>query len=182
MTERAKAIAARFLLSPAEPDDPDVRACMERYLAARGFPLDTRSTADRWARLTDNGEVVAIVGVRAHAGTRFVEITDLYPGPGRNGVLGVYAVMRFVKSLVDSRVIDCATGAVAAANKPHNRAIERVFGVQPEAYLFLYGTWLPAATPATTAGANEIFGLSSVTLDQTFRNVFARTDDTNPVA
>jgi hypothetical protein len=188
MNERAKAIAARFRCAPAGADDPDVRACMERYLAAWGFPSGSRSTADRWVVVTDGREVVAVVGERAHPGTRTAEITDLYPGRGQNGTLGVYAVVEVLKHLVDGGAIDRIFWVSAAENKPHYRALKRVLGVEPIAFLWRYGgstgsaeqtdaQGTVASEPHSDVDAEDILGVGCATLNLAFQNIFGRVED-----
>lgn len=189
MSAQTKAIAARFRLSPAGPHNPDVRACTERYLGALGLPLDSESTAHRWALVTDGNRVVAVVGERVHPGTRIVEIAELFTAPGRNGVLAAYATMLVLKRLVDANVIDCVIASTDVTNVPQNKALERVFGAQPAGYIWSYGSSSPRGTPQTSAGsllgverpksvdAEEIFGLGKTTVDRVFRKIFGEIDE-----
>ena len=182
MNARAKAIAARFRCTPAVGEDPEVRACMERYLAAWGFPLGVRSTADRWFIITDGAEVVAVVGERAHTGTRTVEIADLYPGRGRNGILGVYAIVEVLKHLADGGTIERVFWVSAADNKPHYEALKRILGVEPVAFLWRYGSQVSteqpdthsaaAPEPLSSVDADNILSVGSATLNRAFQEVF----------
>lgn len=187
MNERAKAAVARFRFAPAGAEDPDVRDCMERYLAVWGFPGGTHSTADRWSIVTSGREVVAVLGERAQPSTRTVEITDLYPGRGRNGTLGVYAVVEILKHLVDRGAIERIFWVSAAENAPHNRALRRVLGVEPVAFLWSYGGLQVSArqpAPSTTvasesfssADRDEILSVGSAALNRAFEDVFGHSN------
>lgn len=190
VNERTRAIAAQFRFAPADGEDPDVRACMERYLATWGFPSGVRSHANRWTRVNYGSEVVAVVGEGIIPGSNVVQILDLYPGVGRHGVLGVYAVVTVLKHLVDAGMIPLVSWMSAVENEAHTRALKRVLGINPIMYVWSYGN-LPMPTPpessdqaegvpaATTPTAEPIYrddailSVGSAVLDRACGTVFA---------
>ncbi|MBV8637783.1 MAG: hypothetical protein JO322_06830 [Candidatus Eremiobacteraeota bacterium] len=153
---------------------------MRRYLAASSLPLDSESSANRWLRVTDGADVVAIIGQRVHSDVHDLAITDFYPAPGRKGILAMYAVVEVLRWLVDGGFINSASWATAASNVRHNQALKRLGG-EPVAHLWRYGkapiTATQVSDSAPEAGShmtsdNEIFGVSSVTLNRAFAEFF----------
>ena len=176
MNRRSKAIAAQFRFSPAGGEDSDVRACMESYLAAWGHPIESRSMANRWTRVSFGSEVVAVVGEIVQPGIDILYLVDLYPGAGRNGILGVYAVVEVVKNLVDTGAISGISWMSAVQNEAHTRALKQVLGVTPTMYLWTYGA-MAAAGSAGLSGPSPkedaILGVGSDTLNRVCRDIFA---------
>jgi|SRR5580704_11219210 hypothetical protein len=180
MNQAARAVAARVRAAPAHGDDPDVRACMERYLTAWGFPLDSGSSADRWTRFAYGDEVIAVAGELVGAVTGSVHIVDLYPGMGRNGILGVYAVVEVLKHLVDRGAIERVTWISAVDNRAHTAALKRILRVEPLTYFWCYGSLPPQAEshssyqgePHESPDAEKILGVGSAALDRAFQEVF----------
>lgn len=128
---------------------------MESYLAAWGFPLESRSMANRWTRVAFSTEVVAVVGEVVQPGTDVLYVVDLYPGTGRYGTLGVYAVVEVVKHLTDTGAIAGISWMSAVENESHTRALKRVLGIKPLMYTWMYGS-LPSLAPHESGATSEI--------------------------
>ena len=177
---RARAIAARFRFEGAGAGDPAVRSCMQRYLAASGYPLDARSMADRWTRVNEGAAVVAVIGEKTQPDPRDLMLTDLYPGPGRKGIIGVYATVEVLKQLVESGRLNSLSWVSESANVRHNQALRRIFGVEPVAYFWRYGA-IPVAgplpeqplEPPPDQALGQVFGLSGEALERVFQEVFS---------
>ncbi|MBV8354888.1 MAG: hypothetical protein JO101_06185 [Candidatus Eremiobacteraeota bacterium] len=145
---------------------------MQRYLAAWGFPLDAQPSAERWTRVMDGNDVVAVIGEKICPDPRDIYITDLYPGPGRKGVLGVYAIVEVLKRLADEGLINGISWVSEAANVAHTKALKRILGVGPVTYFWRYGNG-PSRPMPQRSDAGLIFGLSGSLVDGVFERTFA---------